>query len=56
VWYVVAFVSYVVLSIFHKWLLNWVIGPLWLVAIVWFGPMVVDGARAVLAGRRPGDA
>lgn len=29
VWYGLAGVSYVGLSIFHKFLLNWLIGPLW---------------------------
>ncbi len=40
-WYGIAFVSYVVLAIWHKWLLNWFVGPLWLVATVWVGPLVV---------------
>ncbi|MGH9229018.1 MAG: hypothetical protein ACRD07_09900 [Acidimicrobiales bacterium] len=43
-WYGLAGASYVVLSIFHKWLLNWFIGPLWLVAFVWAGPALVDRA------------
>jgi hypothetical protein len=38
VWYGLAGVSYVGLSIFHKFLLNWLIGPLWLAAFVWLGP------------------
>lgn len=46
VWYGLAFVSYVGLGIWHKWLLNWFVGPLWIVAIVWFGPSLVDAARA----------
>jgi hypothetical protein len=33
--YVVAGVSYVVLGMQFKWLLNWILGPLWLIAIVW---------------------
>ncbi|MGH9113369.1 MAG: hypothetical protein ACRDZN_13910 [Acidimicrobiales bacterium] len=44
-WYGLAGVTYVGLSIFHKWLLNWFIGPLWLVAFVWLGPEVVDRVR-----------
>jgi hypothetical protein len=44
-WYGLAGVSYVGLSIFHKWLLNWFIGPLWLVAFVWLGPELVDRVR-----------
>jgi hypothetical protein len=41
-WYGLAGVTYVVLSIYHKFLLNWIIGPLWLVALVWAGPALVD--------------
>ncbi|HKE72831.1 MAG TPA: hypothetical protein VKB57_04420 [Acidimicrobiales bacterium] len=37
-WYGVAGASYVGLSVHHKFLLNWVVGPLWLVAVVWLGP------------------
>jgi hypothetical protein len=33
--YVSAAVTYVSLAIYNKWLLNWVLGPLWLVAWVW---------------------
>lgn len=44
-WYLVAGVSYVSLSIFHKWLLNWIIGPLWLVAVVCLGPALFDRLR-----------
>jgi hypothetical protein len=33
--YASAAVTYVSLAIYNKWLLNWVIGPLWLVAWVW---------------------
>jgi hypothetical protein len=55
-WYGVAFVSYVGLGIFHKWLLNWFVGPLWLILVVWVGPLAVDGLRAVTTGRRAGRA
>jgi hypothetical protein len=41
-WYGLAGVTYVVASIWQKGLLNWIIGPLWLVAFVWLGPMVAD--------------
>ena len=41
-WYVVAGVSYIALGISHKWLLNWFIGPVWLVAMVVIGPWSVD--------------
>lgn len=42
VWYLVAGVSYVALGISHKWLLNWFIGPVWLVATVVLGPLFAD--------------
>jgi hypothetical protein len=42
VWYLVAGVSYVGLGIFHKWLLNWFVGPAWLVAVVVIGPWLTD--------------
>ncbi|GAC1355779.1 MAG: hypothetical protein NVSMB4_16790 [Acidimicrobiales bacterium] len=42
-WYVAAFVTYVVAATFEKGLLTWIIGPLWLVAVVSFGPVL--GAR-----------
>ena len=37
-WYLFAGVTYIVFGIWHKWLLNWFIGPAWLVAIVVVGP------------------
>ncbi|MGV3758637.1 MAG: hypothetical protein ACO1PW_03725, partial [Actinomycetota bacterium] len=40
--YVLAGVSYVVLGVFHKWLLNWVVGPIWLVTWIWAVPILVD--------------
>jgi hypothetical protein len=43
--YAAAFVSYVVLSIWQKFLLNWIVGPLWLVAFAWLGPYVIDAAK-----------
>jgi hypothetical protein len=36
--YGAAAVSYIGLSIYHKWLLDWIIGPCWLVAWVWGVP------------------
>ena len=48
--YVLAGASYVVLGMFHKWLLNWVIGPVWLVVWIWTVPLLVDRVR----GRRAG--
>jgi hypothetical protein len=48
IWYAIAAVSYVGLGVYHKWLLNWVMGPAWLVATVTIGPAVIDRIR-----RRP---
>jgi hypothetical protein len=44
-WYLVAAISYVGVSMFHKGLLNWFVGPLWLVAVVVVGPAVWDRLR-----------
>jgi hypothetical protein len=44
-WYAFAAVSYVGLGVYHKWLLNWIVGPLWLVAIVAIGPAMIDRVR-----------
>jgi len=44
-WYVVAAVTYVGAAIFEKGLLNWLIGPAWLVAVVTLGPAGVDWLR-----------
>ena len=41
-WYVLAAISYVLVGIWHKWLLNWLIGPIWLVVTVVVGPWSVD--------------
>jgi hypothetical protein len=46
--YASAAVSYISLSIYNKWLLDWIIGPFWLVAWVWGLPALVNLAR-----RRP---
>jgi len=43
--YLLAGASYVGLGIFNKWLLNWVIGPIWLVVWIWLVPGLVDRAR-----------
>jgi hypothetical protein len=48
IWYVIAGASYIILSIWHKWLLNWFIGPAWLVGTVVVGPWIYD----YLTGRR----
>jgi hypothetical protein len=53
-WYGLAAATYVGLSVQHKALLNWVVGPLWLVAFVWVGPAAVDLVRGHPApGARP---
>jgi hypothetical protein len=44
-WYIAAGVSYVLASVWHKFLLNWFIGPLWLVAFVVLGPALWDRVR-----------
>jgi len=36
--YAAAAVSYTVLGIYNRWLLDWVIGPLWLVAWLQLAP------------------
>ena len=41
-WYVSAALSYIALGIWHKWLLNWFVGPVWLVAFVVIGPWFTD--------------
>jgi hypothetical protein len=43
--YVSAAVSYISLSIYNKWLLDWIVGPLWLVAWVWGLPAIVKLVR-----------
>ena len=46
-WYLLAGASYILLGIWHKWLLNWFVGPVWLVAVVVVGPWLADRARAL---------
>lgn len=43
--YVLAAVTYVGFGMFHKFLLNWIIGPVWLVAWLWLVPAAIEGAR-----------
>src|SRR5690348_13598699 len=43
--YASAAISYVSLSIYNKWLLDWIVGPFWLVAWVWGLPALVKLAR-----------
>ena len=50
-WYVLAGVTYIVAGIWHKWLLNWLIGPLWLIVVIVAGPWLLDRVRDVVARR-----
>ena len=43
--YASAAVTYVSLSIYNKWLLDWIVGPFWLVAWVWGLPALVRLVR-----------
>mgnify|MGYP001819378927 CR=1 FL=1 len=49
-WYLAAGTTYIVLGIWHKWLLNWFVGPAWLVAFIVIGPWLTD--RIGLTSRR----
>jgi hypothetical protein len=51
-WYGLAGVTYVGFSVFNKFLLNWFVGPLWLVTVVWAGPLLVDRVRDRRGGAR----
>ena len=48
-WYLIAAMTYITLGIWHKWILNWFVGPLWLVTIVVVGPWLTD--RLGITGR-----
>lgn len=52
-WYLAAAITYILLGIWHKWLLNWFVGPLWLVAFIVIGPWLTD--RIGLTNRRGGE-
>ena len=43
--YVSAGATYIGVAMFHKFLLNWILGPLWLVAWVLLVPALIDGVR-----------
>ena len=43
--YLAAGVTYVGFGMFHKFLLNWIIGPVWLVAWVWLVPALIEAVR-----------
>ena len=43
--YLLAGVTYIGFGMYHKWLLNWIIGPVWLVAWIWLVPALIEGVR-----------
>ena len=45
IWYLVAGASYIAVGVYHKWVLNWFVGPAWLVAVVVIGPWLIDKMR-----------
>jgi len=45
IWYLLAAVTYIGLGVFHKFLFNWFIGPIWLIAVVVIGPALWDWRR-----------
>jgi hypothetical protein len=45
IWYSVALATYVVSALLHKALLNWFVGPVWLVLVVVLGPALADRIR-----------
>jgi hypothetical protein len=51
--YLSAGITYVGFGMFHKFLLNWIIGPLWLVLWVWLVPVAIEGVRRVGSPREP---
>ena len=51
--YLSAGITYIGLGMFHKFLLNWIIGPLWLVLWVWLVPVLIEGVRRVGSPREP---
>jgi hypothetical protein len=54
-WYLVAGLSYIAFGVYHKWVLNWIVGPAWLVGVVVAGPWLVDRVRARFRGRGGAD-
>ena len=45
-------VSYIVVGVYQKWVLNWFVGPAWLVVVVVLGPWLVDKVRTRSRRRR----
>jgi hypothetical protein len=56
--YVSAAITYISLSIYNQWLLDWIVGPLWLVAWVWGLPALWKLVRRqpIRPQRGPGNA
>jgi len=54
-WYVVAAVSYILAGIWNKWLLNWLLGPIWLVAVICLGPPLASWLRVQIVDRLTGE-
>ena len=50
-WYVVAAVSYILAGIWNKWLLNWLLGPIWLVGVICLGPPMATWLRVHVVDR-----
>ncbi|MEO7428000.1 MAG: hypothetical protein ABIY48_01335 [Acidimicrobiales bacterium] len=48
--YLLAGLSYVAVAVFHKFILNWIVGPIWLVAWVWGVPVLIDRVRRRRSG------
>lgn len=51
-WYLLAGATYILVAIWHKFVLNWIVGPLWLVAVASLGPALGDRIRRLLR-RKP---
>lgn len=41
-WYLVAGITYIAAAVNEKALLTWLVGPAWVVAVLWFGPALLD--------------
>jgi hypothetical protein len=54
--YASAAITYVSLSIYNKWLLDWIIGPFWLVGWVWGLPALYKLVRGRPVRPRRGPA
>lgn len=53
-WYLLAAVTYIGVATWHKFILNWIMGPAWLVTFVVVGPLAWDRLRRrVGRGARP---